>query len=93
MDVRCPRCGEPWDMDCLHDAAAATGTSFDTQRKRFYKIGCAALEAGMEGETATDPTCARTGRTEALTALSELSGDDIDGYAADVEDFEQLGLL
>ena len=19
MDIRCPRCGEPWDMDCLHE--------------------------------------------------------------------------
>lgn len=23
MDLYCPRCGEPWDFDCLHEEAAA----------------------------------------------------------------------
>lgn len=23
MDIICPRCGEAWDMDCLHEEAAA----------------------------------------------------------------------
>jgi hypothetical protein len=22
MDIACPRCGEPWDLDCLHEQAA-----------------------------------------------------------------------
>jgi hypothetical protein len=32
MDVRCPRCGEPWDFDTLHDA-----TSEAEYRVPFYR--------------------------------------------------------
>lgn len=23
MDIKCPRCGEPWSIDCLHDEVSA----------------------------------------------------------------------
>lgn len=32
-------------------------------------------------------------RTQAVAALAEIAGDDIDGLAADLEDFEYMGLL
>ena len=37
MDIYCPLCGEPWDMDELHEVE---DTDFDTARKRFRRDGC-----------------------------------------------------
>jgi len=36
-DLYCPRCGEPWDMDELHDVP---GVPFGMAYKRFQEIGC-----------------------------------------------------
>jgi len=37
MDIHCPVCAEPWDMDELHDVP---GLTFEAARRRFAKEGC-----------------------------------------------------
>ena len=79
MDLYCKRCGEPYDMDHV---------SFEMEpleRIRFYDgDGC--------------PSCYvkevvdRPGRAEAMEVAHDLLGDDIDGLAALMEDFESLDL-
>lgn len=83
MDVRCSKCGEPWDIDTFHDVAEETGSTFDAVRQAFYADGCAAV-GSRHGDAVAHP---------ALAVLQELSGDDVDGLAADLEDFEAMGLI
>lgn len=83
MDVRCSDCGEPVEVDYFHEVAEEQGSSFDAVRKAFYEEGCVAL--GMSHGTGK----AHPG----VAALMELCGDDIDGLAADLEDFEYLGMM
>lgn len=93
MDIKCPICAEPWEMDSLHEVAEILGTSFNTERNRFRKWGCAAIVEGWEGRRAYERVCEQTEKGQILAALMDLAGEDIDGYAADVEDFEYLGML
>lgn len=86
MDIRCKYCGEPWDVYSLHEMGdyRGGGTSFTYEgaRKRFYRLGCGAFEAGSV-------KCDRNGygNHEAVSMLQELLGDDVDGLAALTEDF------
>ena len=100
MDVRCKHCGEPWDIYEMHDVAKACGVTFDTVRKTFYAYGCATFEEGWEGQLPTAAACQEAELSEvskdklaAYGLLQELAGSDIDGLAADIEDFEAIGLL
>ena len=90
MDVRCPRCSEPWDISELHYVYRGDEhIPFDEARETFYKIGCAAFDGD------TQPSC--NGRvsmtTEAAAVIYDLLGDDADGAAALLDDFEYYGLL
>lgn len=63
--------------------------SFATVSKRFRSIGCAALEGG------TTPTCEKSGELRPLASavLMDILGDDLDGVASTMDDFEYLGML
>jgi hypothetical protein len=74
MDIRCAKCGEPWDMDELH---YVEDMSFDQARQGFYKQGCEVFGT-THSQNKADP---------ALSMLQDLLGDDIDGLAALTEDF------
>ena len=83
MDIYCPKCAEPLDMDELH---YIDGLGFDAARKAFYADGCAGI--GF--------TCSAGGgglRADAAAAMYDLLGDDIDGAAAMLDDLEYLGML
>lgn len=103
MDIYCVHCGEPWELDCLHEeteervsAIARTPNAprpdyaqvFDIVRQEFYAHGCYALRSAYTG--AAD-SCERSEGSESIRlaagALYELLGDDIDGAAAMLEDF------
>jgi len=84
MDIRCVKCGEPWDMDELHYVAEDEGTDFDSVRSRFYQQGCIVLGGNK---------CEFTKQSAIVSALAEINGDDVDGFASDLEDAEWLGLL
>lgn len=100
MDVRCPKCGEPWDLDSIHDRVQELNedyppTNFDEVARAFRAIGCKAMGESCapndyEAELRLDQH--RPGAltpAEAAAALYELLGDDMDGAAAMLED---LGL-
>lgn len=97
MDLYCPVCGEPWDIDSLHDESerrrqggAFAGQPYDSVFKEvrldFQTRGCLALDADHSApSTATDRTFGLT-RQDAAAALYELLGDDIDGAASELYD-------
>jgi hypothetical protein len=100
MDNYCPKCGEPWDIDSLHeevlvkmqDSGIVAGTKtgyeklFDAVRKDFYRRGCPAAGGRCsEPDTTTDNTFGLT-RAEASSSLMEMLGDDIDGVASMLDD-------
>lgn len=89
MDIYCSKCGEPWDVDSLHDGAAERGETFDAFRRRFYHDGCEAFSWA-----ACEPSGPSSSNRADVAALAyELLGDDVDGAAAMLEDAEFLGLL
>lgn len=87
MDIRCPKCSEPWDIDTIHEAASEQGRTFDEVRADFYAKGCEAF--GWSGP------CAVTDRpkSDVASAIYDLMGDDIDGAASAFEDAEAMGLI
>jgi hypothetical protein len=84
MDVYCPRCGEPMDPDEFHDVSDLT---YQQAQRKFFSEGCGMLFNGKPCEER------KSLRTEASTILAELLGDDVDGIAAMMEDFEFAGML
>lgn len=78
MDIKCKKCGEPWDIDTLHDVAEDDRRTFNDVRQDFQSRGCEALGGKCNSETHAHP---------AIGALYDILGDDIDGAAAMFEDF------
>jgi len=78
MDVYCPRCGEPFDVNEFENS---------TQRRIFFAKGC--------GVALGEEQCPDTGSMRALASatMAECLGDDIDGIAAMLDDFDYLGML
>ena len=87
MDIKCHRCGEPWDTDTFHDVAAERGTTWEHECARFRRLGCESIPG--EGRCERDPHV----NGALIAALGELSGDDVDGFASDLADAEFLGIL
>lgn len=83
MDIYCPKCAEPWEVDSLHDTP--DGLPFDEARQRFYREGCGVFGVACEAEPSL--------RSQAASALYDLLGDDVDGAAAMLDDFEYVGWL
>lgn len=85
-DIYCPKCGEPVELDYLHDVAEDHATTFAKVRDQFFTDGCPAI----------DSTCnPRTHKTRAAVSamLADLYGDDVDGIAADMDDLAAMGWL
>lgn len=78
MDIKCPRCTEPWDHDSLHDNDK--GLDFDTAYKLFRTKGCGAV-FNIECVPANNE------KSRILTELAETLGYDSDAYAAMIEDY------
>jgi len=85
MDINCPKCGEPWDADELHYIAAEHGMTFSQKVTAFSRTGCEVF-----GEQHADP--ADQQRALAAAVAFELMGDDVDGVASFLEDYEEMGL-
>lgn len=79
MDIKCPHCGEPWDIDTFHEVAEEQGTSFSVVRKDFYKNGCQALDTS-HGDMGYE-------NGSVILALQDMLGDDVDALAVMIEDF------
>lgn len=76
MDIYCPICGEPWDLYELHN----TTLPFKLARQDFSIKGCEVFGTSHNSIPDTD-----TAMKSAV--LFDLLGDDIDGIAAEMEDF------
>jgi len=80
MDVYCPTrgCGEPLDQDYFHDVEDMT---YQEASRAFRSKGCEGI--GLTHSTGNDPL-----RSEAMGAMFDLLGDDVDGAASMMEDFD-----
>ena len=75
MDIMCTNCGEPWDVYYVtHD-----------EPEEFERRGCAIVHCPC-CKSHEEPVRSEEDREKALI-LGELLDGDIDGYAADCEDF------
>lgn len=81
MDIYCKRCGEPWEIDSLHEVADSEGTTFSTVLRRFQAVGCTALSGEYFGAISRCETVTGTD-TATIGMVYDILGDDIDGAAA-----------
>lgn len=90
MDIPCPRCDEPWDNNSFHDEAAESNRTYTEVTRDFQSRGCHALETAFGSMI-----CERSNsfRSMATSAMFDLCGDDIDGVASLMDDFEYMGML
>jgi hypothetical protein len=92
MDIKCRICGEPWDMDCIHEAIAEDISRdavramsqemyekefYNPKKEAFFSKGCSVL-GGRCSSTKADPI---------VGMLYEVLGDDLDGAGAMMEDY------
>lgn len=84
--IYCPSCGAEFCVDDLHDRADDLDSTFAAVQRDFQVTGCLAL--GESRHVGGDRM-----RAEVSSAMFDLMGDDIDGVAAMMEDFEYFGML
>lgn len=103
MDIYCVKCGEPWDLDSLHDevelrrAGPAYGGSEHDQSKPYEQLfGEVRKDFTRKGCVAIGGTACqpvKSARTAIAAEISDLLGDDIDGAASLLDDAAYLGVL
>lgn len=87
MDVYCPKCAEPIDNDTIHDTAEEWGTTYSKIAAEFRVKGCEAVGYSCNPETAG------SFRAQVADAMYDLNGEDMDGTASMMEDFEYFGMI
>ena len=76
MDLVCTSCGEPWDMDhVLHDDP----TAFGRDGAAVNSCPCCRLQTRSFSKEDRE-------RLDAARELGQLLGDDVDGYASELQD-------
>ncbi len=105
MDVRCSRCGEPWDTECLHDEVSfrnpqkpwkfKDGTFLSGVYDQYFQT--MKQEFRLKGcaslTSYTTGECTRTPSASIYGELMDFAGDDIDFAAGMMEDAERYGLV
>jgi hypothetical protein len=101
MDIYCPRCGEPWDIDSLHDQIVERGYDYEaaklkfpdsTERQTAYEkewwnpIMDQFRREGCGSVFYCKCEPRRTLVTAAAQAAFEIMGDDVDGIASMMDD-------
>lgn len=77
MDVYCPRCGEPYELDYVQHEISPE------ERRDFWAgKGC----QSCKGKEITKKPV----RAEISGVFREILGDDVDGIAAEMEDAESM---
>ena len=84
-EIPCTKCGEKIEIDFLHDVATEQQKTFSATLQEFYRKGCGLFQ--------TESCIPGGGHQIILEELALLMGDDVDGFASMVEDFEELGAL
>ena len=83
MDVMCTRCGEPFDLDDLDWLAESKEATAEELKATFFRDGCESMLSNGR------KTCKRDRLSSVRFDLSDLMGDDIDGYASLMEEVDQ----
>ena len=78
MDIRCPVCAEPWDMDELHNVP---GMSFHQAWRDFVIRGCVTLGSSHDDYQASP----------LIADILWLLGDDVDGAASELDMLDYFG--
>lgn len=97
MDLYCQRCDEPWDVYYVGGSGGMDSDSKDDgvetvkgmMPSEAFKagIGCPACKWGENAPKQ------QSLRGMAMSAMAEILGDDIDGMASMMDDFEYMGML
>ena len=87
MDIYCPICSEPVDVDEFRYVADERGLPVSQVRSEFYQDGCVALLASCNASTVGSD------RARIAAEVYGLLGDDIDGAAAFLDDIDTLGVF
>lgn len=96
MDIRCPKCCEPWEIDTVHDYVAEFGeifpdhaatVTFQTVYRDFRRYGCGVAFQAWNVSCEPDST----GRAEIIGMLADVLGDDVDGFASMLDDLNHMG--
>ena len=100
MDINCPICAEPWDMESIHEEIDSRIEAETMQRNPEYSVmysqvsrefrrrGCKAFTF-----TGAAPWCVKPDNdsqyelASVASALYDLLGDDMDGAASMLEDW------
>lgn len=102
MDIRCPVCLEPYEMDTIHDVVterwpdkpwkSKDGTFDEKNYDVFYRQ--VQKEFRLKGcEALGGEHSAQRAKSGIGYAIYDLMGDDFDGAASAFEDAEAMGLL
>jgi len=87
MDIFRPKCGEPWEIDCLHELVDdGDAKDFHEARKLFQRKGCEAFGCSH------NPIPLKT-TALASSLMFDILGDDVDGIASMMDDFGYAGML
>ena len=104
MNIRCPRCAEPWDMESLHAEVQARFPTtpwivdghHDQARYtiRYEAVAADFRQRGCEAMTgfaaAHNPHLLNSEQAEIASHIMELLGEDMDDAAAMFDDLDQL---
>jgi hypothetical protein len=90
MDIYCQRCDEPWEVYYVeHDMDiedAGKGRNGMTPKEMFKAgVGCPCCDWGNKAPEK------QSLRGQAMSLMSEMLGDDVDGMASMMDDFEYMG--
>ncbi len=83
MDIYCPKCGEPCDIYELHDVE---GMSYAQASAKFRRDGCEVFGSKHADYYAPSQNV----RASMAEAVYGVLGEDLDGAASMLEDFEYL---
>jgi hypothetical protein len=91
MDIFCPKCGEPWDNDELHEVVAERhengdhDASYNSVAREFRGKGCEVFGCSHGHVSAM--------AAELAAVAYDMMGDDMDGAASMLDDAQYFGLI
>jgi type II secretory ATPase GspE/PulE/Tfp pilus assembly ATPase PilB-like protein len=85
MDVYCQHCDEPYDVYSAHHELGDDNLDSMQAKNDFISgKGCPSCNWGKKGDSTN------SFKSEAMSAMSDILGDDIDGMASMLDDYEYM---
>lgn len=90
MDIRCPRCGEPWEHDSLHDMPESSiyHRNYARAAQDFQRFGCGLFAAAWDGKALAPCPRSPSPAGEEAAAIYEAVGGDLDAASSMLADLE-----